>query len=536
MKNLIKLLILFISYAVYPQADFPEGINLAGETANTIISLNSVKDVKSLSTATYPSLTELSYVKGVTSSIQSQLDIAPFKRVASFGLQSDFVYYLGNTAEVAREARLYINKPAVLVNSGDHGFGDYTTVTQTAGGSGAAAWGSFDSRAVMNGADPFGHLISFQARNVYNGSAAMSYFAGIEATLFHTGSGNVLAGYGLHVNPKSGSGTFTDIYGLKIENQTGGTNNWGIVTGLGKNFLGDDLQIAGRAILAGKSELISGQDKTVAVSNQYSYFGKTNEASNYAALSLTQIGGATQTVRQWRYQTIEQGVSNEGAISYQAAGGRILFGTASDNLTDKVQVTGNIAASAAPTAPTHVTNKTYVDNADALKAPIASPTFTGSVTAPNLTITGPSPIVQFTAGLSTTTGIATAISSVGNFVAVVGSGSSTSYAILFDNSLLTSANRTLTAPDVSGVIAVNLSGSASLDFPSTAASAESNLTIAVSGAVVGDVISLGSPVWASSTTYSAYVSAPGTVTVRFRNFSVSAVDPAAATFKIKIFK
>lgn len=74
MKNLIKLLILFISYAVYPQAGFPEGINLESETANTILSLNSVKDVKSLSTATYPSLTELAYVKGVTSSIQTQLN------------------------------------------------------------------------------------------------------------------------------------------------------------------------------------------------------------------------------------------------------------------------------------------------------------------------------------------------------------------------------------------------------------------------------------------------------------------------------
>jgi len=43
-------------------------------TANTIASFGASKTLSSLSTATYPSLTELSYVKGVTSAIQTQLD------------------------------------------------------------------------------------------------------------------------------------------------------------------------------------------------------------------------------------------------------------------------------------------------------------------------------------------------------------------------------------------------------------------------------------------------------------------------------
>lgn len=50
------------------------GLNLSGETASTIASFDASKNVKSLSTSTYPSLTELSYVKGVTSSIQTQLN------------------------------------------------------------------------------------------------------------------------------------------------------------------------------------------------------------------------------------------------------------------------------------------------------------------------------------------------------------------------------------------------------------------------------------------------------------------------------
>ncbi len=50
------------------------GLLLTNETANTLTSFDNNKKLRSLSTTTYPSLTELSYVKGVTSSIQPQID------------------------------------------------------------------------------------------------------------------------------------------------------------------------------------------------------------------------------------------------------------------------------------------------------------------------------------------------------------------------------------------------------------------------------------------------------------------------------
>ncbi len=50
------------------------GWNYDNATANTIASFGASKTLTSLSTSTYPSLTELSYVKGVTSAIQTQLD------------------------------------------------------------------------------------------------------------------------------------------------------------------------------------------------------------------------------------------------------------------------------------------------------------------------------------------------------------------------------------------------------------------------------------------------------------------------------
>ena len=50
------------------------GWNFDGATANTIASFGASKTLSSLSTVTYPDLTELSYVKGVTSAVQTQLD------------------------------------------------------------------------------------------------------------------------------------------------------------------------------------------------------------------------------------------------------------------------------------------------------------------------------------------------------------------------------------------------------------------------------------------------------------------------------
>ena len=47
---------------------------VSSETASRIVSFDASKNIKSLDTATYPSLTELSYVKGVTSAIQTQLN------------------------------------------------------------------------------------------------------------------------------------------------------------------------------------------------------------------------------------------------------------------------------------------------------------------------------------------------------------------------------------------------------------------------------------------------------------------------------
>lgn len=85
-----------------------------------------------------------------------------------------------------------------------------------------------------------------------------------------------------------------------------------------------------------------------------------------------------------------------------------------------------------------------------------------------------------------------------------------------------------------------LSGSATLDFPNTAAGVSSDLTIIVTGAAVGDVVSVGVPngsITSDNTSYWGWVSASNTVSVRFNNNNlIVAVNPASGTFKIKVFQ
>ena len=87
-------------------------------------------------------------------------------------------------------------------------------------------------------------------------------------------------------------------------------------------------------------------------------------------------------------------------------------------------------------------------------------------------------------------------------------------------------------------IANEISGSATLDFPSTNNGNESDLTITVTGASEGDVVSLGIPnsVNLNHSCFTAWVSATNTVTVRFNNYGTGALNPVSATFKVKVFK
>ncbi len=64
----------------------PSAIQVSGLTASQIVATDGSKNLQSLTTATYPSLTELSYVKGVTSAIQTQLNAKGVGTVTSVSI------------------------------------------------------------------------------------------------------------------------------------------------------------------------------------------------------------------------------------------------------------------------------------------------------------------------------------------------------------------------------------------------------------------------------------------------------------------
>jgi hypothetical protein len=84
----------------------------------------------------------------------------------------------------------------------------------------------------------------------------------------------------------------------------------------------------------------------------------------------------------------------------------------------------------------------------------------------------------------------------------------------------------------------SLSASATLNFGSTAAQNSADLTITVTGAAEGEEVILGVPNAAvnANSSYTAWVSATNTVTVRFNNYSSGSIDPASATFKVSVIK
>jgi len=89
-------------------------------------------------------------------------------------------------------------------------------------------------------------------------------------------------------------------------------------------------------------------------------------------------------------------------------------------------------------------------------------------------------------------------------------------------------------------LAKSLSNSATLDFPNTNAGVAADLTITVTGSVEGDVVSVGVPnssMSADNISFWGWVSANGTVTVRFNNNNTAAaVNPASGTFKVTVIK
>ena len=85
---------------------------------------------------------------------------------------------------------------------------------------------------------------------------------------------------------------------------------------------------------------------------------------------------------------------------------------------------------------------------------------------------------------------------------------------------------------------LTVTASGTLDFPSTGVNASSDLTVPTTGAVIGDIVSIGIPAGSvvPGAVYMAWVSAADVVTIRLANLTAGAVDPASGVFKVRVNK
>jgi hypothetical protein len=92
-----------------------------------------------------------------------------------------------------------------------------------------------------------------------------------------------------------------------------------------------------------------------------------------------------------------------------------------------------------------------------------------------------------------------------------------------------------TTSNVRWTFAKTVQNTATLDFSNTSAQSSADLTITVTGAAVGDPVALAIPAAPdANSSYTAWVSASDTVTVRFNNYSAGAIDPASGLFRVSV--
>lgn len=82
-----------------------------------------------------------------------------------------------------------------------------------------------------------------------------------------------------------------------------------------------------------------------------------------------------------------------------------------------------------------------------------------------------------------------------------------------------------------------LTATQTIDFANILTTAKEDVTVAVTGAAVGNVVTLGLPAApAAGLGFMAYVSAADTVTIRAFNYTGVAVDAASASYRVTVLK
>lgn len=251
-------------------------------TASTILSSNASKQIVSLSTSTYPSLTELSYVKGVTSAVQTQLGSKQATLVSGTNIKT-------------------INSTTLL------GSGDIAVATTTQGSNADTAygWGDHGSEGYLKnvvedlspqlGADLDGQS-TYDLTNMVDGTFSGNLKV-TDAGAFVAGMGNDLSAYHNGITSYI-TNTTGDLY---IQNASSATDLY-----LDNGVQDRDIIFRYNDGGSTKSTYFDASEDTLKVN--YMYVGNDLAVNGYN-VSLG-AGGATDTVITFN------GSSNDGTITY----------------------------------------------------------------------------------------------------------------------------------------------------------------------------------------------------------------------------
>jgi hypothetical protein len=284
-------------------------------TINEIAFFSTTGVISSLTTATYPSLTELSYVKGVTSGIQTQLNA---KQAALSG--TGFVKISGTT--ISYDNSTYLTTSAAsstyLPLAGGTLTGALSGTTATFSGDigiGAApsAWATIKALEIYNGsigASPNNNILYQFGNTFFDGS--FKYIASDFAAQYRINDSGQHIWYTAPSGTAGTAATFTQRMSIAAD----GTKYFGNPTG-------------------SRFQMNASGENFYQYTNSYYIWGLYNDSNNLSIESL--FSGAIN------FKTAAQSTSSVPTTGTTrmtiTSGGNVLIGTTSDN-GDKLQVSG----------------------------------------------------------------------------------------------------------------------------------------------------------------------------------------------------
>jgi hypothetical protein len=304
-------------------ADTTTGGGISGLTTNELVYGNSATTIASLPVATYPSLTELSYVKGLTSSAQTQINA---KQATLPTFPSYYVLY-GNGTNVPNATNAFFQYDSAtnllsFVN-GDYlatiGFGTSTTPYSSIGELKGGA-GFYMGTGVMSAPTTANSLIKTNAISSKGNFFYTRYDRGLE---FHTG---------ITANAAT---VFADTDSLRAVFNNDGTFNVAGNTFIGSNTTAPTtkLQVGGRFAAQQGADVASAAG-AIALGTD----GNSFEITGTAAITLISnsgwVNGSEVTLLFTSTATLTDGTANSGTdIGMELAGNTNFTASAGATLT-----------------------------------------------------------------------------------------------------------------------------------------------------------------------------------------------------------